>query len=444
MKKRPEIVIALLIIIILLAATRVLYFPPITARVTAASSKWNIQTVDPNATIGGLPSIALDSLGNPHIAYYSDSGKSLMYASRNGSSWNLQTVATFPMKYFLLTCDLALDSSNNPHIVYNGQDGLMYTSWNGAKWSIQTVDPNGEEGSLALDSAGNPHITYITVDAVKYASWDSSNWNIQTIESNITGEPYPTAYIYSSLVLDSNNLPHVLYGYAQAINYPSYDWTLKYAVWNGSSWNTQTVIPAVYPATSAFVWSIGNIALDSNGNSHFTYVTSTEGVNGILYYESWNGKAWTAEKVESLSVSTNPASLALNSHNTPIMTYYDFGVYSNNGTYSTARVMFTKWTGSSFSIQTVDTQGIATTALSLDSKGTPNIVYAKQGELMYATTAENSHASTSPTVPEFSSLIVLIILLAILLPTLLVYFKKHKNPHTTAESYLYDATHLAS
>jgi hypothetical protein len=424
----------------------VLYFPPITARVTAASYKWEIQTVDPNASLLGIPSIALDSSGNPHIAYYSDNGTSLMYASWNGSSWGLQKVDTFPINYFVLTCDLALDSSNNPHIVYNGKDGQMYASWNGAKWSIQTVDPGGEEGSLALDSAGNPHISFITASAIKYASWDGSTWNIQTIDSppTLTGITYPTDCIYSSLSLDSNNVPHILFGYAEVGFAPSYDWAVSYASWTSSGWNIQPVILGVNPGitgASNLVYSIGNLALDSNGYPHFTYVTAEEPFkNGILYYESWNGKAWATQKVDSLSASISSASLAFDSHNNAIMTFPSSGFTSSNGTPEnihltcakrTGNSLFEKWIGRPFNLQTVDIKATAIypggTDLVLDNAGNLHIVYKNQDEVMYATTAENSHASTSRTVPELSWSAIVPLLLSVFSVAVLLGHRKRSQ-----------------
>jgi hypothetical protein len=85
-----------------------------------ATSTWSIQTVDKNAASGG-GAIALDSNNNPHIAYY---------AYENGS--------------------------------YRNPGYLMYASWNGSGWNIQTVDSNSATGSgpIVTDSKGSPHICY--------------------------------------------------------------------------------------------------------------------------------------------------------------------------------------------------------------------------------------------------------------------------------------------
>ena len=104
-----------------------------------ANPTWSIRTVDENGELGGPPSIALDSNGNPHMAYgayengYYRNPLYVMYASWNGSEWIIENVTQGGIT------DLALDSNNNPHIVFKDVGRLMYANLNSKVWNIQTI-----------------------------------------------------------------------------------------------------------------------------------------------------------------------------------------------------------------------------------------------------------------------------------------------------------------
>jgi hypothetical protein len=366
---------------------------------TQADLTWSIQTVDKNGATGSR-SIVLDSNNNPHIAYCDYENGNwhnplyVMYASWNGSDWNIENVTQGRG-----SIDLALDSNNNPHIVFNDGTGrLLYASFDSTGWNIQTVDNDGSSGSLALDSAGNPHIAYLTTRrALRYASWTATGWRIQPVDSS---EIFDMNLV--SLALDASNNPHILYGY----NTPGSQNILtivKYAAYNSSGWYTQTVV------SDAAVGGLGNIALDSNGYPHFTYIfpriNRTYGspqytnLNTTLTYVSWNGSAWNTQKVASnVNWRGLAGYLALDSHNYPHIAYYN----STPDGYSGA-LMYSSWTGTAWDTQTVDSNSsLDAGPIALDSNGTPHIAYLGQpvipsnyvAYLKYAITTEPTQTPT--------------------------------------------------
>ncbi len=435
--------------ILLLSTLLVAFFSAVPVH---AAPTWSIQTIDSTSAGGGL--IAIDSNNNPHILYahyetgnaYSGSvhpGPSeLMYASWTGSSWNTQTIPPEIEGSF----NLVLDSNNNPHLSYAGIDGLMYAWWTGSNWTIQTVTEDGSRGGfLALDSAGNPHIAYkanlpvsdypqgVTDDisVLKYTSWNGSSWDTQTVDLPISYQDG----VY--LALDSNNNPHILYGYD--ISVPQSTTTVKYAVWNGSSWITQTIF---YNLSS-----YGNMVLDSKGYPHFVYRQDypiSFSRNSTLNYASWNGSAWNTQTVVSNADVGNIVFLALDSYDYP---HIDYCNASGMDSYS-GSLVYAGWTGSVWDMQIVGPNSLATQAgpIAMDSHGNAHIAYTGLPASfpislivysMYATAAEPVFTPTPPPmqVPSssFSAFPLLLVLTVVAIGTVvtLVYVWKKKTQKRT-------------
>ncbi|OGN95063.1 MAG: hypothetical protein A2Z75_02750 [Chloroflexi bacterium RBG_13_50_10] len=193
---------------------------------------WAIETVDDIAVMSN--SLALDSNDRPHISYTTGGTDSLHYARWTGTEWVKETVDDIDV----IATSIALDSSDRPHISYATADflgSLHYARWTGAAWAKETVDPADVwECSLALDSNNRPHISYfvgsgLLVDVgpvdytgmLKYAHWTGSAWDVQTLAQETVHweglDPAPSPVLvgggkWSSIALDSDDLPHISYG----------------------------------------------------------------------------------------------------------------------------------------------------------------------------------------------------------------------------------------
>jgi hypothetical protein len=288
--------------------------------------------------------MALDSNDNPHVTYDGANGV-MYYASWDGSNWKTQGVIMGGTPISLI-----IDSHNNPHVLFEGANKVTYyASGNGTNWSFQTV-PAGNGYSLALDPEGNPHIAYLAsnssnpnIEELCYASWNGSNWTIQTVDSQASGL---SQGVY--LALNSNSNPEIMYGYNPT---GSFSTAVKFATWDGSSWAIQT---AFYN-----LGVVGNMVLDSNGYPNFI-----SSFNSSLMYFSWNGSAWNTQIAVSNASYGNPT-LALDSHNYPHIEFF-------NGS-----MMYATFTGADWNIQTVAPNNFAygEGPLALDSSGNPHICY---------------------------------------------------------------------
>lgn len=187
----------------------------------------SITTIDYAVNAGQYTSMCLASDKNPRVAYYDAAAKKLIYASYDGSSWNISSIASIgDLKNAGLAISLKLDSNDNPKIAYyDGSDhSLKYISRDGSSWNTPvTVDNNADVGrypSLQLDLYDYPHISYYdaTNFDLKYAQFNGTNWETETVDSeNDVGR-------FSSLSLDHNNYPYISY-------YDATNKDLKYAKW---------------------------------------------------------------------------------------------------------------------------------------------------------------------------------------------------------------------
>jgi len=120
-------------------------------------SSWNGSAWNTQKVIEGkgrtVTSLVLDADNNPHILH-----DGLTYTVWKESGWTTRTV-------YGETADsgtLALDSSGNPHIAYTTDKVVKYARWTGSEWNIQNVNStvNVQSCYLTLDSNNNPHMSF--------------------------------------------------------------------------------------------------------------------------------------------------------------------------------------------------------------------------------------------------------------------------------------------
>ncbi len=316
---------------------------------------WHVETVDAAAKLERYTSLALDSLGRPHIAYPDMGpefdGPDLKYAWHDGTSWHVETVLSgdWVGQY----CSLVLDAADRPHISAYNYGTLTYGWHDGANWHFETVDTNGGYyTSLALDSLGRPHISYLgnfgvpaTNWDLKYAWHDGARWHVETVDAD--GD----VGFDSSLALDAFDRPHISH----------YDWTLqdlKYAWHDGTRWHNEVVDDQGHVETS--------LALDSAGHPHISYYAS-----GSLKHAWHDGALWHTETVDSSGGRSN--SLAFDTSDHPHIGYYGGG-----------HLMYARHDGTGWHIEMADSGwGGEYTSLALDESGQPHISYEGPG-LSYA------------------------------------------------------------
>jgi PKD repeat protein len=226
-------------------------------------------------------------------------------------------------------------------------------------WIVETVDGGGTVGeytSLDLDSQQLPHISYYDQSntTLKYAYYDGTTWHLAAVGSGAgTG-------LYTSLALDAADQPSISY-----LNSTASD--LMYAHLSGTVWLFDTVDPNILGHTS--------LALDASGLPRISYYR----LNNDLYYAHRDGGLWQTDPVASTGDVGMYNSLAIDSSGRPHISYYDATLQE---------LKYASYNGSAWVVGTVDSTGNSGqyTSLALDAADRPHISYyrADSGDLIYA------------------------------------------------------------
>lgn len=266
---------------------------------------WHIQTLETSKSGSGYYiSLALDSLGNPHIAYGESTPDKLKYAFKNSSGWH----------FFDLVNNTDVSNINlvlfkdQPRITYyeNTEERLMYTFFNGTKWIKEYVTPYATYGhfnSLALNPSGNPRVSFYEFDVSKlsgvlmYAKRTPTGiWQISTIDNS--GD----VGIWNSLAVDSLGNP--------SISYIGNNGRLKYAIWNKTHWDIITV---------DYLNSLASkLILDKSGNPRIVYQDFN---SGYFKYAYKDGSKWVKSNIDTIDGVGHWLSLTMSPSGIPAVSY---------------------------------------------------------------------------------------------------------------------------
>ncbi len=338
-----------------------------------ASSSWTTtEVVSTESTdISSKPSLAVDSLGNVHIAWEditdytgAETDKDIFYKHWNSSisSWTTTEVIFTESKGNSWFPSLAIDILGNVHIAwddltnYDGAGGdadIFYTRWNittSTWWTRPEVVSTestllSTRPSLNIDPLGNVHIAWndqtdydgagIDQD-IFYKRWDSSISSWTTTEV-ISTESTDSSW-YPSLVVDSLGNVHIAWHDETVYENCGTDRDIFYKQWNSSisSWTTTEVISTVSMSDSL----APRLAIDPVGNVHIAWWDFTNilgaGIDIDIFYKHWDTCAslWTATEVistESTAISYSPA-IAIGYAGDIHIVWYDYTDYSSCGT----------------------------------------------------------------------------------------------------------------
>jgi len=329
------------------------------------AQNWSFLQVN---TVGREPSIAIDGQGVPRISYFVDQGNTgvIYHAKLDLSSQTFQTEAVDSGGFEIQT-DIAVDQNDDVHITWHnhlgaGGDLRHAQSTVGGGWILEDVlTPvhDGWSSSIVIDSQNLPHISYLTeccigAPGVAYAWFNGVSWVTEYIGSQ------PDLWIFNgtSIAVDNQDNPHITY-------YNDGAQDLMYAVKENGTWTFSTI------DTSGDVGRYSSLRIDDNGVPYVCYFQVVSTGIGTVNHATLVGGNWVVTIVDTTASSGDvEISLELD----------QFG--NRHVTYSDSRVLkYAVLTGGNTEIETVvdlsSSDSIITgCSLSLDVAGNPHISYS--------------------------------------------------------------------
>ena len=274
--------------------------------ISLTGSDWQTSTLDSNGDLGIHTSMAVDSNGDLHIAYYDGTNEEIKYATDESGSWvysSIDIVGT------ATGTSIAVNSNNAVSIAYyEGTNSfLKYATQVDGSWALTTLDSSGDAGaypSLAFDSNDNAHISY----------WDSTNFNLMYV-TDVSGswvidtlDSSDNVGAWTSIGIDSADKVHISY-------YDSTNLNLKYATDTSGSWDYSVV------DISGSAGMYSSLIIDSSDDIHISYY---DGMAGSLLYANDETGSWTTTIVDSVGNVGMHSSIALDSNDDVHISYYDY------------------------------------------------------------------------------------------------------------------------
>jgi len=281
------------------------------------SGIWNKEVFDSNGSY--YTSAAFDNSGKICISYFQDNSADLLYRTRNtNGSWTSQTVDTSPSLVFGSTKLIFDPVTGYPRIGYYSSDLLemRYASYNGATWSVSTVASSlpstyGNYGltAVALASDGTPHFAYtdITSNALIHAVHNGISWQKECISME--------SGAYCAIDLTSDDTPIICH-------YNNIKGSLEVLWLQGENWVSsypQTLIMSRETADQDHNGKLDRIKITVNKdlNDNFsglvttidertiTGFTSGESNDGIFYILFDENGAYDTGDIPALQITTN-------------------------------------------------------------------------------------------------------------------------------------------
>lgn len=298
------------------------YWVPVLAFAQSASRYyWLFYDIDRSRPVGAFTSLAIDSEGQPNVAYTKAEGqRGLKFCRYDGSSWRLEMVD--PLGEGRLK--MVLDTQNRPHIVYTTDEDskVMYATRVDGTWQIREVATTIRRGqlfydkSIQVDATGQVYLVYGT----EYPS--NGSVLIQMTAKILRQGDFTTAARidsfanngkWNALVLNASGLPVAAY-------FMSFGNPALAMLDNAGNWTSEWIENDDFQNDQGYY---ATLCLDQNGRYYVSFHNQT---TAKIRLASGTPGNWQIEDVADLSgwtTYTTPSPMALDQVGTPYLGFYD-------------------------------------------------------------------------------------------------------------------------
>lgn len=200
---------------------------------TYATETWD---ASPTTLCGGLetgygnelPAIAVDGSGNIHVVwerFESPGVNHYIYYTKYTTGWSTpERIDGGAPDYF--SPSIAIDENNYIYVAYRSPDHSIYLNKYTTSWVETLISSMGSEPCIAIDSNNNPHIVYIVGARVRYQYYSGGSWS-----SSVTLDDEQHTCHAPSISIYGDNI-HVLW----------YNNVIEHKIWhhfstdNGATW----------------------------------------------------------------------------------------------------------------------------------------------------------------------------------------------------------------
>jgi hypothetical protein len=198
---------------------------------TRADTGWILETVSLDPT-GDHLTIILDGAATPHIAFQ-DTNRQMHYGFREVAGWQLENLYHETLLRYRASPSLALDSGGQPHIAFIQGERIVYAHKSGGVWTEEpvtgsTLDNWSARAAIAFDTAGILHIgSWMYYTSAVYFTRGGAGWTYETLNGDIGWNAW--------MVLDPSDAAHfVLHGHAG----------ISYATNGDGTWFEEVIDPS--------------------------------------------------------------------------------------------------------------------------------------------------------------------------------------------------------